>query len=248
MDEVTLLDEMKHTVEKILMNYGHISAAFSRLIEEFEIAVHEINKEGAEAFEEKRYDVVPQLSQKAKDVIAFQSNIVEIESKWASFAEPSREQVSKKGKWTKQTSPSPADFHGSCVDKASQHLNVKFTKQTRTSFVSEDGQIALVVSVSKEHENGRQKFCWYSFHPYQGEFLASKPRGYLLLGCASPDKILLIPFSDFLPWVEKLNKSIREDESYYSHIRIVTDGGNFRLKLEGRGNQVDVGKYHINTK
>lgn len=226
------------------MNNGHISAAFSMLIEEFERTIHEINRDGAKAFEEKRYDDIPLLTQKAKEVESFQSRIAEIEDEWSSSELP-KEQKDKKGKWTKQAPATPVAFHAACIARASEYLRTEFRKQTRSSFVSKDGQIGLVVSVSREHDNGSQKFCWFSFHPYQDEFLVSKPKSYLLLGCASPDRILLIPFSDFFPWSKKLNKSIREDDSYYSHIRIVTDGGDFRLKLEGRGNQVDVSKYHI---
>ena len=218
------------------------------LIEEFERTIHEINRDGAKAFEEKRYDDIPLLTQKAKDVESFQSRIVGLEDEWSSYSELPKEQKDKRGKWTKQAPATPVAFHAACVARASAHLRTEFTKQTRSSFVSKDGQIALVVSVSREHDNGSQKFCWFSFHPYQGEFLASKPAGYLLLGCASPDRILLIPFSDFLSWSTKLNKSVREDDSYYSHIRILTDDGGFCLKLEGRGNQVDVGKYHIKTR
>ncbi len=230
------------------MTNQHIPAAFSMLIEEFERAIHEINKDGARAFEEKRYDDIPVLTQKAKDAESFQSRIVTLEEEWLSVTEPPKEQKDKKGKWTKQAPATPVAFHTACITRAAAYLKTDFTKQTRSSFVSKDGQIALVVSVSREHDNGSQKFCWFSFHPYQAEFLASKPKGYLLLGCASPDRVLLIPFSDFMPWSNKLNKSVREDESYYSHIRIVTDDGGYRLKLEGRGNQVDVGKYQIKTK
>jgi len=220
------------------MNNEHIPTAFSMLIEEFERAIHEINKEGAKAFEEKRYDDIPVLTQKAKDVESFQSRIVALEDEWASLTEP-KEIKDKKGKWTKQAPATPVAFHAACIQRASAYLEAIFVKQTRSSFISKDGQVALVVSVSREHDNGSQRFCWFSFHPYQAEFLGSKPSGYLLLGCASPDRVLLIPFAEFLPWSKRLNKSVREDDSWYSHIRIVTDDGGFRLKLEGRGNQVD---------
>lgn len=227
---------------------GHIPAAFSMLIEEFERAIHEINRDGATAFEEKRYDDIPLLTQKAKDLESFQSRVVALEDEWSSRSEHPKEQKGKRGKWTKQAVATPVSFHAACIARASTHLRTEFTKKTRSSFVSKEGEIALVVSVSREHDNGSQKFCWFSFHPYQSDFLASKTKGYLLLGCGSPDRILLIPYSDFLPWSKKFNKSVRDDDSYYSHVRIVTDEGHFHLKLEGRGNQVDVGKYRIPIK
>lgn len=217
------------------------------LIEEFERAIYKANREGAKAFEDKRYDDIPILTQRAKGIESFQSRIVSLEDEWSSrTTEPERK--NKKGKWTKQAPATPVAFHAACVAKASEQLKAEFMKQTRSSFVSKDGQTAIVVSVSREHDIGTQKFCWFSFHPYQSEFLQSKPNGFLVLGCASPERTLVIPYRDFEPWTKKLNKSVREDESFYWHIRIVTDAGGFRLKLEGRGNQIDVAKYQSKAK
>lgn len=217
------------------------------LVEELERAIYEVNREGANAFEHKRYDDIPILTQRAKYIESLQSRIVSIEDEWSSHtAEP--EQKDKKGKWTKQAPATPVAFHAACVAKASEQLKTEFTKQTRSSFVSKDGQTAIVVSVSREHDNGTQKSCWFSFHPYQSEFLQSKPNGFLVLGCASPERTPIIPYRDFEHWAKKLNKSVREDESFYWHIRIVTDAGGFRLKLGGRGNQIDVAKYQITEK
>jgi hypothetical protein len=84
------------------MNNGHIPAAFSMLIEEFEREIHEINKEGAKAFDEKRYDDIPILTQQAKDIETFQSRIVLLDEEWSALTtEP--EPKGKKGKWTKKT-------------------------------------------------------------------------------------------------------------------------------------------------
>jgi|GEM_PF-5380653 len=220
------------------MNNGHISAAFSMLIEEFERAIHEANREGARAFEEKRYQDVKTLMQQAEDLESFQSCIVELDEEWSSRTTES-EQKSKKGK---------VAFHAACVAKTTEQLKSEFVKQTRSSFVSKDGETAIVVSVSREYDNGTQRFYWFSFQPYQGEFLQSKANGFLVLGCASPDRTLIIPYRDFGPWTEKLNKSIRDNGSFYWHIKIVTDDDGLRLKLEGKGNQVDVDKYQIKNK
>lgn len=229
------------------MNNGDIQTAFLMLIEEFDRAIHEVNRKGAKAFEEKRYEDIPTLTQQAKDIESFQSRIVSLDEEWSSRTTES-EQKDKKGKWTKQAPATSVATHAACVAKATEYLKAEFIKQTRSSFISKDGQTAIVVSVSREYDNGTQKFCWFGFHPYQGEFLESKPNGLLVLGCASPERTLIIPYRDFQPWTKKLNKSIRDDESSYWHIKIVTDDGGFRLKLEGRGNQIDIAKYQIKTK
>lgn len=225
------------------MNEGHIPTAFSMLIEEFERAIHETNRQGAQAFVEKNYDLVLSLTGKAQRLENFQSRIGLLEDEWAA-AQNNKEEEEKKGKWKKTDPATPVAFHASCLHRASAFLNDEFQKQTRSSYLSKDQDTALVCSISREHDNGSSRFFWFSFHPYQGEFLASRKNGYLLLGCGSPDIVLLIPFCDFSPWSKKLNKSERDD-TYYSHIRIISDSGAYRLKLEGRGNQVDLTKYVI---
>ncbi len=229
------------------MRNGHIPTAFAMLIEEFESAIHETNKLGAQAFSDKKYHEIPLLTEQAKTLEAFQAEIVSLEDKWSSLEEPESEKE-RNGNWTKQNQATPVAFHAACLQLASTHLRREFVKQTRSSFISKDGDIALVCSVSREYDNGTQRYCWFSFTPDHAEFLAAKPAGYLLLGCGAPDRVLLIPFADFLPWSKNLNRTERGDGSYYSHIRIVTDSGRFLLMLKGKDNQVDISKYRIREK
>ncbi len=153
----------------------------------------------------------------------------------------------KKAAWKKTSTTTPVAFHASCLQIVSTCLKQIFIKQTRSSYLSQEADTALVCAVSREHDNGSARFFWYAFHPYQEKFLASTKRGYLLLGCGSSEVLLLIPYSDFAPFIKKLNRTNRED-GFYSHIRIVPDNGKYELKLEGRGNRVDMTKYLLAAK
>lgn len=154
------------------------------LIEEFERAIHETNKLGAQAFAEKKYGDIPLLTEKAKVLETFQARIVSLEDEWSSSGE-AKAKRERKGKWTKQHPATPVAFHAACLQLASAHLRKEFLKQTRSSFISKEQDIALVCSVSREHDNGTQKFCWFSFHPYQAEFLASPSRLCLTRPCSA---------------------------------------------------------------
>ena len=84
------------------MSNNQIAVAFSMLIEEYERAIHETNKLGGLAFAEKKYDLVPSITEKAKGLEAFQGKVVALEEEWAASEESAKDEK-KKGKWKKQS-------------------------------------------------------------------------------------------------------------------------------------------------
>lgn len=228
----------------IAMGSELVFSALSTLVEELERAIRKANREGIRAFEDKRYENIQAIAENIKKLESFQSRVVSLKVEWEThFAEI--KQKNAKRSWSKQDSATPVAFHSACVERVSERLKVKFSKKSRSLFVSNNADTAIAVLVSKAYINGGQESCWFSFHPYQGEFLGSLPNRYLALGCTSPETVLLIPYSEFQAWTKKLNKTVREDGSFYWHIRVVLDGNRFQLKLEGRGNQIDITKYKI---
>lgn len=134
----------------------------------------------------------------------------------------------------------PVSFHAECIKKIESKLNISLIKQTRASYSSADGKIALLCSISRFHE--REKRYWFAFHPYQDEFLCKAQESFVAYGCGTPDKLFLIPYQDFKPWLEYFNKTEKQNRFYW-HIKISESGKSLKM-LGRRGTRnIDIGQY-----
>jgi 5-methylcytosine-specific restriction enzyme A len=138
-----------------------------------------------------------------------------------------------------------ADFHADCVKAIETKLQLTLKNIHRSLYVSSDGTTAIVCAVSKDYQKPSFRY-WYSFHPYQADFLAEHKRGFLVLGAGSPELIFVIPFQVFEPWSKKLNTTKRDDGNYYYHIRISCEASSFYLQLQGRGEKVEITAFRLN--
>jgi len=224
------------------MNTNQIATAFEMLADEFERVLVETNQKGSEAFLRKDYATVPGLTEAARRLEEYQNKVAALEEEWNSDALFRGPETGKK--WTKENPVTPAAFHAQCIGAVEKSLKMELKKQSRSSYLSTDGTTALICSISREHEHLSAPYYWFSFHPYQAEFLEKARKGFLVLGCGSSKNILVIPYTDFAPWSKRLNRTDRND-SWYSHIRITSDAGKFSLHLSGRGERVDVTKYRL---
>ena len=111
----------------------------------------------------------------------------------------------------------PVAFHAQCIARIEKRLNETLVKQSRASFASADGSVRVVCAVSRFHE--RAKMFWFAFHPHQAEFLSGAKESFVAFGCGSAESLFLIPFADFSPWLESLNKT-EKDGRYYWHVKI----------------------------
>ena len=127
-----------------------------------------------------------------------------------------------------------SDFKADCVKAIEKELQLTFKKDNGSSYVSADGNTAIVCAISKDYQKRSFRY-WYSFHPYQTDFLAKHKLGFVVLGCGSPEIIFAIPFRVFEPWIKKLNVTKRDDGTYYYHIRISVEASSFYLQFQGRG-------------
>lgn len=132
-----------------------------------------------------------------------------------------------------------SDFKADCVKAIEKELQLTFKKDHGSSFISIDGSTAMVCAISKDYQKRSFRY-WYSFHPYQTDFLASHRLGFVVLGCGSSEIIFVIPFRVFEPWIKKLNVTKREDGTFYYHIRISVEAGSFYLQFQGRGKMEDI--------
>ena len=138
----------------------------------------------------------------------------------------------------------PVAFHRACVDRIAPTLGVQFVKQSRASFYSNDGEIRLVCAVSRQHERSGLPAYWFAFHPHQQNFLTEASQSYIAFGCGSSDRVLLMPFEDFEPYLEGLHITDRGDRHYW-HVPIQRIEEDYTLlRRKGLAN-VDLTQYTL---
>jgi hypothetical protein len=138
----------------------------------------------------------------------------------------------------------PASFHRLCVDRIEKQLGLSFLKQSRATFATADDRVRLVCAVSRRHDRSGQAFFWFAFHPHQHDFLDGAPESMVAFGCASPEAIVLIPFSEFRQWLDGLNITDLGDRRYW-HVHILQDEARFALLRKGGAGEVDLTKYAL---
>ena len=137
---------------------------------------------------------------------------------------------------------SPVAFYDACIKRIEGSLGQPLLKQSKVSYSSSDGTIALICSISKEYDRNGQPGYWFAFHPHQKSYLASVERAFIALGCGSEQTILMIPFLDFQTWLKGLNITKREDQFYW-HIMIVREDGKLILHRRRGFERIDLSKY-----
>ncbi len=168
-----------------------------------------------------------------------------IELVFSTTSEALKDGLSENSANNKKRAFIPVSFHDACIKRVELHLKKKLVKRTRSTYTSADGNENFVCAISREHEASGKKFYWYSFLPYQREFLSKVANSYIIFGCGSEKQILLTPFKEFSPWIDKMDKTIRKDGSFYWHVHIFTTGNNFTLHLKSGNPHVDLSKFFL---
>ena len=123
----------------------------------------------------------------------------------------------------------PVNFHEACIQRISEKLGHTLVKRSRATFSTNDGKVAVVCAVSKEHEIPAGRRYWFAFHSHQRETLLNAKMGYVAFGCGSAIKLVLIPYKDFDPWVSEMHHTRRDDGKMYWHVHINDEGGKLFL-------------------
>lgn len=139
----------------------------------------------------------------------------------------------------------PVGFHDASIERVQRHLGLSLIKESRTLFVTPDRATAVLCAVSKQHERAAKPFYWFAFHPHQRDPLIAATSASVAFGCGSADKIVLIPYADFEPWLEGLNQTVNEDRRYW-HIQIVeVDADKMMLGRKKGFDNIDLSQYLI---
>lgn len=96
----------------------------------------------------------------------------------------------------------PVAFHEACIKRIQVELALPFVKRSRSGYSTPDNSVALNVSVSKEHSPESNPNYWFAFHPHQQNFLMKHALAYVAFGCGSSERLILVPYKDFEPWLK----------------------------------------------
>jgi hypothetical protein len=124
----------------------------------------------------------------------------------------------------------PVAFHEDCVKRVQKKLGVSLVKRTRAGYSSPDNETAIICSVSKEHNPESNPNYWFAFHPHQQEFLASYAKKFMVFGCGSSKRVILVPYDTFKPWLEGSWTTTNEGRTYW-HVVIYRKGEQYTLRL-----------------
>jgi hypothetical protein len=152
--------------------------------------------------------------------------------------EGEKEPGEKKPKFT------PVAFHDACIERIQKHINQVLLKRSRATFSSPDNSMAVICAVSKRHVGGG---FWFAIHPHQKEFLEASAHGFVAFGCGSPEKVLLIPASDFTPWLSGMNVT-QDKDRFYWHVYILEEGDNLILHRKKGEKKIDITGYLLPIK
>lgn len=133
----------------------------------------------------------------------------------------------------------PVAFHEACVKRVQAKLDVTLVKRTRAGYSSPDRAVAVLCSVSKEHNSESNPNYWFAFHPHQQEFLRQHPKPYVAFGCGSSKRIILLPFATFEPWLADSWTTTTEERTYW-HVVIYRKESTFTLRLRKGKKPVDL--------
>lgn len=136
----------------------------------------------------------------------------------------------------------PVAFHEACLLRIQAHVHCALVRQSRVSYTSPDGKVAVVCPVSKQYARAGRVWYWFAFHPHQRDFLSSADTGYVAFGCGSEHTLILIPCRTFTGWLDGLHTTEREDRFYW-HVHIFRDGNRFTLSQPRGRAEIDLTEF-----
>jgi hypothetical protein len=153
------------------------------------------------------------------------------------------EKLESSGQLSQRPQFSPVKFHDACAERIQNYLKRPLVRQSRAFYAAPDGSVAMVCVVSREHQSdaGRRSF-WFAFHPHQKQKLSDAKIPYIAFGCGSEKTLLLIPFSEFEPWIVGMNTT-ELDERMYWHVSIFQEDDKLVLHRKQSYERIDLTRY-----
>jgi len=136
----------------------------------------------------------------------------------------------------------PVSFHAACIDRIEKFIHKPLVKRSRTTYSTADETIHLTCAVSKTYNMGEQQHYWFAVLPNQKEFLEASQESYVAFGCGSESIIILIPFHEFLPWLDEMGTTENE-RRFYWHVYIVKANDSLTLYRKKGSSRIQLEKY-----
>ena len=139
----------------------------------------------------------------------------------------------------------PVAFHEACIKRICEKLACVLVKRSRVTFATSDDEFVVVCAVSKEYRQPVGKRYWFAFHPHQRDALVNAEKGYIAFGCGSENKIVMIPYEKFNPWIAGMNQTKRDDGRMYWHVHIHDDDGMLYLHRKAGASKFELNSYLV---
>ncbi|PTN37876.1 hypothetical protein [Desulfonatronum sp. SC1] len=158
----------------------------------------------------------------------------------ASPAEDAEQEID--AEQSKEPKFKPVAFHEACAARLEKYLGESLIKRSRASYHSVDKSIRVNCAVSKEHDPEKNPNYWYAFHPHQRDYLSEGVNSFVVFGCGSSKRVLVIPFNDFIKWLDGTWTTEKEDR-YYWHVVIDRNGDKYSLRRRKGLDCIDLTMY-----
>jgi hypothetical protein len=138
----------------------------------------------------------------------------------------------------------PVNFREECITRVQSKLKTILVKRSSALYSSADEKTAVFCLNSREYGSESQPRYWFAFHPHQKETLSKYPNGYVAFGCGGPQRVILIPANDFVPWLKRFHVTNLGDRMYW-HVRINCDDNKISLVTKAGETHPDITKFLI---
>ena len=146
---------------------------------------------------------------------------------------------------TEEETPDSEVFRKVCANRIEKTLDCKLTRRSSVLFLSGEEDIAVVCLVSKEYRSSTRVRYWFSLYRSQKDLLDVAEKGYLALGCGSPDDVLLIPIEEFAHLLTEMSQTDRNNKNPYWHLVLYREQDRMILSRSQGSTYVDLSQYLI---
>ncbi|KAB1069935.1 hypothetical protein [Methylobacterium planeticum] len=117
-------------------------------------------------------------------------------------------------------------------------------RRSRALYWTADHGVRAVCSISKRY--AQRHSYWYAYHPPWDDFLCEEQRAYFLLGCMDLDTAFVLPRDTLAGLLGHLNRTTKEDGSFYWHVHIADRGdGRYAILLPKISDQFLLTDYRL---